>query len=493
MPFALSKSRYCNAVQCPKMLWLKTYMPEEFDDSCMNEAVLQTGNEVGDLAMGIFGEYTEVPFGDLKEMIRITEELILQKTPVICEASFSFDGLFCSVDILRNLGRNRVELYEVKSSTSLHEIYLEDVSYQAMVLTKLGYHVTRACLIHLNKEYVRLGDLALNELFTTEDLTDIARSRQGIVEEKIAFLKAYMRKRKEPDQSIGVHCFTPYACGFFSHCTKELPKPNVFDLRNTQLNTRIRYYEQGLISFADLQACGNLKKNPAMQVKYELEDLPDLIQKPAIQQFLDTITYPLYYLDFETFQPAIPLYDCCSPYDQIPFQYSLHYQKKKNGKLYHREYLAKPHEDPRRGLAEQLCRDLPEDVCVLAYNMAFEKARIKEMAGLFPDLAPHLMSIFNNMKDLMIPFQQRAWYNRAMQGSYSIKYVLPALYPDDPELDYHSLEGVHNGHEASDAFKQMHSMDADTLQEYRRYLLKYCELDTYAMVKLLNRLYEAVQ
>ena len=493
MPFALSKSRYCNAVQCPKMLWLKTYMPEEFDDSCMNEAVLQTGNEVGDLAMGIFGEYTEVPFGDLKEMMRITEELILQKTPVICEASFSFDGLFCSVDILRNLGRNRVELYEVKSSTSLHEIYLEDVSYQAMVLTKLGYHVTRACLIHLNKEYVRLGDLDLNELFTTEDLTDIARSRQGIVEEKIAFLKAYMRKRKEPDQPIGVHCFTPYACGFFSHCTKELPKPNVFDLRNTQLNTRIRYYEQGLISFADLQACGNLKKNPAMQVKYELEDLPDLIQKPAIQQFLDTITYPLYYLDFETFQPAIPLYDYCSPYDQIPFQYSLHYQKKKNGKLYHREYLAKPHEDPRRGLAEQLCRDIPEDVCVLAYNMAFEKARIKEMAGLFPDLAPHLMSIFNNMKDLMIPFQQRAWYNRAMQGSYSIKYVLPALYPDDPELDYHSLEGVHNGHEASDAFKQMHSMDADTLQEYRRYLLKYCELDTYAMVKLLNRLYEAVQ
>ena len=493
MPFALSKSRYCNAVQCPKMLWLKTYMPEEFDDSCMNEAVLQTGNEVGDLAMGIFGEYTEVPFGDLKEMMRITEELILQKTPVICEASFSFDGLFCSVDILRNLGRNRVELYEVKSSTSLHEIYLEDVSYQAMVLTKLGYHVTRACLIHLNKEYVRLGDLDLNELFTTEDLTDIARSRQGIVEEKIAFLKAYMRKRKEPDQPIGVHCFTPYACGFFSHCTKELPKPNVFDLRNTQLNTRIRYYEQGLISFADLQSCGNLKKNPAMQVKYELEDLPDLIQKPAIQQFLDTITYPLYYLDFETFQPAIPLYDYCSPYDQIPFQYSLHYQKKKNGKLYHREYLAKPHEDPRRGLAEQLCRDIPEDVCVLAYNMAFEKARIKEMAGLFPDLAPHLMSIFNNMKDLMIPFQQRAWYNRAMQGSYSIKYVLPALYPDDPELDYHSLEGVHNGHEASDAFKQMHSMDADTLQEYRRYLLKYCELDTYAMVKLLNRLYEAVQ
>ena len=115
------------------------------------------------------------------------------------------------------------------------------------------------------------------------------------------------------------------------------------------------------------------------------------------------------------------------------------------------------------------------------------------MASLFPDLKEHLMAIHANMKDLMIPFQQGAYYNRAMQGSYSIKYVLPALYPNDPELDYHSLEGVHNGHEASDAFLRMHTMDQTTLKNYRRYLLKYCELDTYAMVKILNRLYEVVQ
>ena len=128
MPFTLSKTRYCNAVQCPKMLWLKQYKPEVFDDSVMDEAVLQTGNEVGDLAMGLFGDFVEVPYGDLNEMIQTTEKLIHQKTPVICEASFSCEGLFCSVDILKNLGRKQVELYEVKSSTALHNIYIDDVS-----------------------------------------------------------------------------------------------------------------------------------------------------------------------------------------------------------------------------------------------------------------------------------------------------------------------------------------------------------------------------
>ncbi len=493
MPFALSKSRYCNAVQCPKMLWLHKYMPEEFDESVLNEAVLETGNKVGDLAMGIFGDFTEVPFGDLKEMMRTTDDLMKQRTPVICEASFSYEGLFCSIDILRNLGRNRVELYEVKSSTSIHDIYYDDISYQVYVLTRLGYHVSRACLVHLNKEYVRIGELNLSELFTIEDLTTAVQSRLDNVEQHIAFLKRYMRKRSEPNDPIGPYCFSPYSCGFFTHCSASLPKPNVFYLRNTQLPTKFQYFAQGLISFPDLQKSGKLKKKPALQVKYELEDLPDLINTNAIQQFLNTISYPLYYLDFETFQPAIPMYDYTSPYDQIPFQYSLHYQKRRNGKLYHKEYLAAPNEDPRRNLAEQLCRDIPANACVLAYNMAFEKARIKEMASLFPDLKEHLMAIHANMKDLMIPFQQGAYYNRAMQGSYSIKYVLPALYPNDPELDYHSLDGVHNGHEASDAFLRMHTMDQTTLKNYRRYLLKYCELDTYAMVKILNRLYEVVQ
>ena len=493
MPFTLSKTRYCNAVQCPKMLWLKQYKPEVFDDSVMDEAVLQTGNEVGDLAMGLFGDFVEVPYGDLNEMIQTTEKLIHQKTPVICEASFSCEGLFCSVDILKNLGRKQVELYEVKSSTALHNIYIDDVSYQVYVLTKLGYKVKRACLVHLNREYVRIKDLDLSELFTIEDLTEITSRNFYDVEENIACFRQYMRKRKEPEQKLGAQCFSPYECGFWSHCSLTLPKPNVFDLKRTQLNTKTKLYDQRLISFADLHSCGALGKQAAMQVNYELEDIPDLIRRESIHQYLQDITYPLYFLDFESFQPAIPLYDYSSPYDQIPFQYSLHYRKKKNGKLYHREYLACPDEDPRRGLAEQLCRDIPEDVCVLAYSMTFEKSRIRELAELFPDLKHHLMCIHNNIKDLIIPFQQNWYYSKAMQGSYSIKYVLPALFPNDPELNYQNLEGVHNGREASDTFQMMRRMEKPKREEYRRHLLKYCELDTYAMVKILQKLYEAAE
>ena len=492
MSRSLSKSKYCCGIQCPKMLWLHCYRPEEFDRSVMNEGILKTGNEVGDLAMGLFGGFTEVPYGDLSEMIKTTEELIRQGTPLICEASFSYDGCFCSVDILKLIDKNTVELYEVKSSTSLSDIYIHDVSYQTYVLTQLGFHVRRACLVHLNRAYVRHGALDLSQLFTIEDLTETAMEQHDFVGETIAAFKTMLGNEEEPEQDIGEQCRTPYQCGFLSWCTRSLPRPNVFDLRGIQYRTLLKLYRQSLISFEDLQAAGCLSEKPAMQVRHELADLPDQIDVPAVKDFLSSITYPLYYLDFETFQPAVPLYDDSSPFDQIPFQYSLHYQKRKNGKLYHREFLADPQEDPRRKLAEQLCRDIPADACVLAYNMSFEKGRIKALASLYPDLHDHLMKIYSNMKDLMIPFQQRCWYNRAMQGSYSIKYVLPALYPDDPELDYHNLEGVHNGAEASDAFRNMRTMDPETLKEYRAHLLKYCELDTYAMVKILKKLYEAI-
>ena len=144
-------------------------------------------------------------------------------------------------------------------------------------------------------------------------------------------------------------------------------------------------------------------------------------------------------------------------------------------------------------MAEQLCRDIPRGVCTLAYNMAFEKARIKSLAALYPDLADHLTDIHDHIADLMVPFQKKHYYTAAMQGSYSIKYVLPALFPDDPDLDYHSLDGVHNGAEASAAFAAMAKMGPEELAACRENLLKYCGLDTFAMVRVLEKLKEKVK
>ena len=489
----LSKSRYCSAVQCPKMLWLKKNKPEAFDDSVVNQAVLDRGNDVGDLAMGLFGDYVKVPFGDLSEMIRQTQTLVEAGTPIIAEASFSYDGLFCSVDILKNLGDKRVELVEVKSSTRVSDIYLHDVAYQVYVLTHLGFTVEKACLAHINSGYVRHGELDLQALFTVEDLSETVFSMQAGVVEHVQYLREYMEQTDEPETGIGGQCFAPYACGFFKYCGRALPTPSIFDVGGIQLRTKLTNYEKGIVSFPEIETSKKaVNPNGLMQVAHELHDLAPAIDREKIAQFLKGLSYPLYFLDFESFQPAVPLYDNSSPYEQIVFQYSLHYIPAPGGELLHREYLAQPGEDPRRGVAEALCRDIPVDVCTLAYNMSFEKGRIRALAALYPDLSDHLMNIHDHIVDLMAPFQKRHYYCRAMQGSYSIKYVLPALFPDDPELDYHNLEGVHNGTEASATFERMENMTPEEQTACRSNLLKYCGLDTLAMVKVWQKLTEVI-
>ena len=226
----------------------------------------------------------------------------------------------------------------------------------------------------------------------------------------------------------------------------------------------------------------------SMQINHHLQDQAPSIDKKAIKGFLDELSYPLYFLDFETIQPVIPEYIGTRPYAQIPFQYSLHYIEAPNSELKHKEFLAISGQDPRRALAEQLCKDIPKNVCVLAYNKSFECGRIKELAEFFPDLAEHLLSIEANVVDLIVPFRAGDYYNKAMGGSFSIKSVLPALYPNDPSLDYHSLNEVHNGSEAMEIFPKIKDMAPKDQQRARYNLLKYCELDTYAMVKLWEEL-----
>lgn len=494
MKLYLSKSKYCSAVQCPKMLWMKQNKPEEFDESVMNQVILDNGSEVGDLAMGLFGEYVEVPFDrDLGKMIKKTEELLETGTPIICEASFAYEGLFCSVDILKNLGGNKFELYEVKSSNHINDVYYHDVAFQYYVLTKLGYEVTKACLVYLNNNYVRHGELDIKELFTINDITDDACSRYSEVESNLKYFADFLESADEPEHPLGLYCFEPYKCGFFKHCSRVLPTPNVFDVSGMKKQKKVQLYNEGCVSFEELLQNNTVNGNYKLQMRYEVSNLPPLINKEKIAKFMKQLYYPIYFLDFESFQPAIPLYDNSWPYEQIVFQYSLHYIEQEGGKLYHKEFLAEPGEDPRRKLAEQLCSDIPKNVCVTAYFMPFEKGRIKELAQLYPDLSEHLMNIHDHIVDLIIPFRSKDYYCKAMQGSSSIKKVLPALFPDDPSLDYNNLEDIHNGGEASAAFSLMQNMASDELQKYRQNLLKYCGLDTYAMVKLWEKLKEAVK
>ena len=494
MGIGLSKSRYTKGIQCPKMLWMDAHMRDKFDESVMNQAVLDTGSKVGDVAMGYYGDFVEIPYDRLtySEMIALTKELLDAATPIICEATFAFDGNLCMVDILR-VEPDGVHVVEVKSSTHINDIYYHDMAYQAWVLSHCGLNIKTVSLMHLNNQYVREGELDLQQLFTVEDCTEEVFAMLGDVDEMIPYLKDYASRDDEPEFDIGAQCKNPYECGYRGWCWRHVPKPSVFDLNRMPIKKALGYYEDGIESLEDVSESGiRLNNRQSVQVQAEAQGLREIVNTDAVSRFLDDLSFPLYFLDFETFQPAIPLFDGTKPYQQIPTQYSLHVLRSPDTELEHFEFLAEAGADPRRAVAEHLVDDVPPGVCALAYNMGFEKGRISELANAFPDLADWLLAINEGMRDLIVPFRSGDYYVRAMGGSNSIKAVLPALFPDDPELDYHSLEGVHNGSEAMNAFEAMAHMSADEVSETREQLLRYCELDTFAMVKIWQKLCELV-
>ena len=487
----LSKSKYCKAKQCNKILWLNQYKPECAEQTA-SEAVLENGTEVGELARELLGEYSNIEYqSDLSKMIEQTKQQMEKKPNIITEASFAYDQNFCSVDILKN-DVNGVEIYEVKSSTSISDIYLDDISYQVYILLNLGYQVKKASIVYINNQYIRKGELELDKLFRIEDVTEIALSKQEEIKEKIKEIHQYMEQESEPTQDIGKHCFAPYNCEYWNYCTRKLPENNVFKIRRMRKDQKLKLYHKGIYEFKDLLK-QEIDWKAKQQVEFEEFNKEPIMDKEKIRTFLKNLYYPLYFLDFETFQQPIPQYDGIRPYMQIPFQYSLHYIENEKGELKHKEFLAEAGIDPRRKLAEQLVKDIPKSACVLAYNMQFEKMVIKNLAELYEDLRENLLIIHNNIKDLMIPFVDRMYYCKEMQGSYSIKYVLPALFPDDPELDYHNLPLVHNGGEAMSVFATLDQKTKEEQEKIRQGLLVYCKLDTYAMVKIWEKLKEIVK
>lgn len=494
----LSKSKYCGLWQCPKIAWMHKYKQEEFEFDNSAENRMNTGNDIGDLAMGLFGEYTEVTATnedgiDLKKMIDDTKLHINNGTPVICEASFDYEGLYCAVDILKKQDGGWA-IYEVKSSTSPDkDVYYADVAYQKYVLKKCGINVTGTYIITINSNYVFDGTLDINRLFTITDVQDKIKAEELKIPANLKLAEKLLSSNEQPQHDIHIGCNAPYPCGFWKYCSKHIPSPSVFDLYRMSFKNKLTHYYNGTITYEQLLKSGVIKNQTQLrQIEHHIKNSDAHVDKNGIKSFLDTLYYPLYFLDFETVQPVIPEYVGTKPYAQIPFQYSLHYIEKPGDELKHKEFLAESGQDPRRAIAESLCRDIPGDACVLAYNKEFECARINELAQTFADLKDHLVSVSNNTKDLIIPFRNGYYYTKAIGGSFSIKSVLPALFPDDPALDYHNLEGVHNGGEAMALFPAIKDLPEQEQKIARHNLLKYCELDTLAMVKIWQKLVETV-
>lgn len=483
-PF-LSKSRFIRGLQCHKALYLHTHHPELADPvPPEREALFRSGSEVGELAQGLFPGGALIPYegNSYDGQVEQTRREIEKGTEVIYEAAFSYDGVFVKVDILRR-GPGGWEVYEVKSSASMRDYYVPDAAVQHYVVKGAGLEVSGTYLVHINREYVRNGSIELNKLFAIEDLTETVGNMQDLVKDSVEKMRT-MLSGDMPVIDIGPHCSSPFDCDFRGRCWQHVPEDSVFTLRQRGVD-KFDLYRRGLVRLNEIPL-DMLNANQRQQVEASLGE-KEYIEKEALRDFLGSIRYPIYFLDFETYKTAVPLYDGTRPYQQVPYQYSLHYLGHEGAPLGHHEFLAEPNTDPREAVAAGLVRQIPDDACVLAYHAQFEKDILRELAATFSRYRKSLEAIIKNVVDLAAPFKARQVYHFEMNGSYSQKVILPIMVP---ALAYKGME-VADGMMAMEAYFAMcRSKDPAEIDRIRSALLRYCELDTLGMVRILGRLRE---
>ena len=333
----LSKSLFIKGVQCHKALYLLKYHPELKDPvPPAREALFQSGSEVGIIAHGLFPGGIEIPFkaGSYAQQVKLTQDALAQGKETIYEASFNYNDIFMKADIL-DKGKDGWELYEVKSSTGFKDIYRPDISVQYYVLNGAGIPVTKAFLVHINNQYVRQGDIDPFELFTIIDMTDLVEANQPAIGEEIQKQKE-MLTGDVPPIDIGHWCSDPYDCDFKGHCWQHIPEMSVFSLRGNRVLT-FDLYNRGIVSLDDVVP---EKLPPAQrQQVVAIREKTIYCRKDEIRDFLDSLWYPLYFLDFETFADAVPRYDGIRPYQNVPYQYSLHYLEDESAPIWHMNTL----------------------------------------------------------------------------------------------------------------------------------------------------------
>ncbi|MBW2467040.1 MAG: DUF2779 domain-containing protein [Deltaproteobacteria bacterium] len=480
--FFLSKSQFTRGLQCHKSLWLLKNRRElqEKPDAAL-QARFDAGSKVGILAQKLFPNGVGLEYeSGLSENIQKTRELISSGTETIYEATFRHDNVLAMVDILTK-GENGWDMYEVKSSTDTKDIFINDTAIQYYVVKGSGLDVAKVFLVHLNKRYIRIGELDLQALFTVDDVTGQTEGRQHNIPHQLAEMRRSL-EGSEPVIDIGQYCNDPYECDFKQYCWQHIPEHSIFDIAKLRTNRKFSLYYSGILKLQDIPADFSLSDSMQIQVEAELTGR-EFINKRKIREFLTHISDPVGFLDFETFMEPVPSFDCQRPYQQIPFQYSLHISE--NGNITHCEFLGEPGIDPRPVFIEKLLEDTGTCRTILVYNQNFEVTRLREIAADFPEFTEGIESIITRIIDLMIPFRNKDYYVKEMSGSHSIKYVLPALVP---ELSYEGLN-IADGEMAMLAYANLYQIEsAEEKNSIRRDLLAYCRLDTLGMVKIWEKL-----
>jgi hypothetical protein len=483
----ISKSKFVTGCQCLKRLYWQIREPElAAEPDASNYAIMEQGREVGLLARKMFPGGVEVCSEvGLDAAIRATRELVANRdVPAIFEGAFENGGVLVRVDILQRRRDNRWRLLEVKSTTDLEDHHLDDVGIQARVVSGSGLDLASSCLMHVNRNYVfEGGAIDVRQFFKIRNLT----RRIARLDPKLTFqLRAeftVLNMPKAPDLPTGRHCTDPVTCEFFDRCNPPRPDDHVGYLPRIQASAVEELEEIGVESIRDIPDDFPLNERQRRACTSVQTGTP--WYSADLGKELGALKYPLYFMDFETVNPAIPRFSGTHPYDHLPFQWSVHVQQEPGAVLEHFEYLATDTSDPRREFIHSLCNAVGERGSIVVYNQQFESQRLSELAAWLPECSGCIKKIQRRLWDLL-PIVRNHVYHPAFAGSYSLKAVLPALIP---EMSYAEMQ-VANGQDAGLAWESLVRGNLDGVERDRieKALLEYCGQDTLALLKLVKRL-----
>lgn len=480
-PVRLSKSRFVSGLQCHRKLWWEVHEPDAPELVPDAGATLRfaEGHRVGALARERFpgGVLIDLPHQAIARRVAATRQALDRDPPAVYEASFLAGDVFCAVDVLERNGGGH-NLVEVKSTTRVKPEHLPDVAVQAHVLRRSGVTVERAELMHLNPE-CRAPDLG--PLFVREDVTAEVEALLPTIPDEVAAQGA-MLAGPLPDVAVGPHCFEPRECPFLERCWAAIPEHHVTELYGIGQRAW-DLVQQGFETIPDLPA--TLTFGETAERQRRALRAGRLVVEPGLAAALADVARPAAYLDFETVAPAVPVWPGTRPYEAVPVQFSCHLEEG-GGTFTHVEWIAEGPDDPRARIAAALIEACRRARAVLMYT-PFERTQIRKLAAWLPDAAPALAELDARLVDLK-PIVQRYVYHPAFGGSFSLKAVLPALVP---ELSYEALP-IRDGDAATAALHRLifdrAALDAADAAQVKRRLLDYCKLDTWAMVKLVERL-----
>ena len=476
----LSKSRLLLHRQCPKRLWLKVHRPEleEVDDG--NQTRFATGTSVGEVAQQLYPDGILIDGEDLRQAVADTQGVLAGEQRPIFEATFQSRGLLIRADLLLPV-ENGYRMVEVKSSTSVKEYYLTDAAIQSWVTHQAGLTLSSVEIAHIDNSFVYPGDGDYQGLFHYADITNQIADMCAEVPDWINAARETL-SGDEPCIAPGAQCDTPFECPFFGYCSPRVEIKDAFP-------PEVLPYGGTLAATLRAEGYTDLRDVPEERMEswkhqrvWQVTKSGQAVLNPEAGKQIAALPYPRYYIDFETINPAVPVWAGTRPYMQVPFQWSCHVETAK-GEMTHSAFLADGQSDPRRPFATSLIDTVGTDGPIFVYNAPFERSRMQELADYYVDLAPALQAAIDRLVDLL-PIAREHYYHPEMRGSWSIKAVLPTIAPD---LAYDNLE-VANGGMAQEAFAEI--LQAETLLERRQQLhdalLLYCERDTIAMVRIAH-------